>query len=189
MRIISGKYRGRRLNPPAGLPVRPTTDFARESLFNVLNNLVDFEGLRVLDLFAGTGSVSFEFLSRGAAEVTAIDANNRCIDFIRKSGDSFGIDNLRAVRTNAFVFLRQMKTRYDLIFADPPYDMEGIADLPRLIRESELLDVQGWFILEHSAGYDFREEKNYHSHRRYGSVNFSFFRDSEKREPDQYSSS
>jgi len=94
MRIVSGKYRGRRLQPPVNLPVRPTTDFAKEGLFNVLNNQVDFESLKVLDLFAGTGSIAFEFLSRGAIEVTAIDSNHRCIDFIKKTAETFGAGNI-----------------------------------------------------------------------------------------------
>ncbi|HPT32664.1 MAG TPA: RsmD family RNA methyltransferase, partial [Prolixibacteraceae bacterium] len=121
MRIVSGKYRGRRLQPPVNLPVRPTTDFAKEGLFNVLNNTLDYESLTVLDLFSGTGSIAFEFLSRGAVEVTAVDSNHRCIDFIKKTAADFGASNLKAVKSNSFVFLKHMVAKFDLVFADPPY--------------------------------------------------------------------
>lgn len=176
MRIVSGKFRGRKLTPPAGLPVRPTTDFAKEGLFNILNNLVDFEGLRVLDLFSGTGSITFEFLSRGAKEVTAIDASFRCVDYIRKTADSFGITNLRAVKADILSLLKRPSGRFDLIFADPPYDLEGLAGIPDLVMRSGLLADDGWFILEHGSRMDFSQHQNYDSHRHYGSVNFTFFR-------------
>jgi 16S rRNA (guanine966-N2)-methyltransferase len=176
MRIVSGKYRGRRIQPPVNLPVRPTTDFAKEGLFNVLNNLVDFESLKVLDLFTGTGSIAFEFLSRGAVEVTAIDANHRCIDFIKKTADSFGATNIKAVKSNSFVFIKHMVATYDMIFADPPYDLEGIEAIPDLIFSSNLLAEDGMLILEHSSDYKFEKHVNFDSHRQYGSVNFSFFK-------------
>jgi 16S rRNA (guanine966-N2)-methyltransferase len=176
MRIVSGKYRGRRLTPPANLPVRPTTDFAKEGLFNVLNNLVDFEALRVLDLFAGTGSISFEFISRGAVEVTAVDNNFRCTDFIRKTAAVFGADNLKVIKSNAFVVIKHAPGGYDLIFADPPYDLEGIDLIPGLIMEAGLLAPDGLLVLEHAARYDFSEHPHFDSARHYGSVNFSFFR-------------
>jgi 16S rRNA (guanine(966)-N(2))-methyltransferase RsmD len=176
MRIVSGKYRGRRLNPPVNLPVRPTTDFAKESLFNVLNNLVDFESLQVLDLFAGTGSISFEFLSRGAAGVTSVDASHRCIDFIRKTAEVFGDTKIKPVKTNAFVFIKHTITQYDLIFADPPYDMDGIDVLPATVLGSGLLGAEGIFILEHSARYKFDDHPGFWQKRNYGSVHFTFFR-------------
>ncbi len=176
MRIISGIYRGRRLVPPVNLPVRPTTDFAKEGLFNVLNNQVDFESLKVLDLFAGTGSIAFEFLSRGAIEVTAIDSNHRCIDFIKKTAEIFGAANMKAVKSNSFVFIKRMVSTYDLVFADPPYDLEGIEAIPDLIFASNLLAKEGMLILEHSSGYKFEKNKNFDSHRQYGSVNFSIFK-------------
>jgi 16S rRNA (guanine966-N2)-methyltransferase len=176
MRIISGIYRGRRLVPPVNLPVRPTTDFAKEGLFNVLNNMVDFESIKVLDLFTGTGSIAFEFLSRGAIEVTAVDANHRCIDFIKKTAETFCATNIKAVRSNSFVFIKHMVSVYDLIFADPPYDLEGIETLPELIFSSGLLAEYGMLILEHSAGYKFEKNSFFDSHRKYGSVNFSLFK-------------
>jgi 16S rRNA (guanine(966)-N(2))-methyltransferase RsmD len=175
MRVVSGKYRGRRLVPPSNLPVMPTTDFAKEGLFNVLTNLVDFESVRVLDLFTGTGSIAFEFLSRGAIEVMAVDSNQRCIDFIKKTAVSFGANNLKAVKSNSFVFIKHMTGSYDLIFADPPYDLEAIETIPDLILTSELLAEEGLLILEHSAKYNFGKHSNFASKRQYGSVNFSFF--------------
>ena len=175
MRIVSGIYRGRRLQPPANLPVRPTTDFAKEGLFNVLCNLVDFESLKVLDLFTGTGSIAFEFLSRGAIEVTAVDANYRCVDFIKKTAESFGANNIQAVKSNSFVFIKRMVTNYNLIFADPPYDLAGIESIPDLIFESNLLEAEGFFVLEHSARYRFEQHARFFQHRAYGSVNFTMF--------------
>lgn len=176
MRIISGKYRGRRLVPPVNLPVRPTTDFAKEGLFNVLNNMVDFESLKVLDLFSGTGSIAFEFLSRGAVEVTAIDSNHRCIEFIKKTAEIFGAENIKTVKSNSFVFIKRMVATYDLVFADPPYDLEGVEALPDLIFGSGLLADDGWFVLEHSSAYKYEKDPHFDSHRNYGSVNFSFFK-------------
>ena len=176
MRIVSGKYRGRRLQPPVNLPIRPTTDFAKEGLFNVLNNTIDFESIKVLDLFSGTGSIAFEFLSRGAIEVTAIDSNHRCIEFIKKTAESFGAENIKAVKSNSFVFIKHMNATYDLIFADPPYDLDGIEAIPDLIFESSLLTDDGMLILEHSSAYKFEKNQNFQMHRQYGSVNFSFFK-------------
>jgi 16S rRNA (guanine(966)-N(2))-methyltransferase RsmD len=176
MRIVSGIYKGRRLHPPVNLPVRPTTDFAKEGLFNVLNNDVDYESLRVLDLFTGTGSIAFEFLSRGVLEVTAVDSNHRCIEFIKTTAGAFGATNLRAVKSNCFVFIKRMVASYDLIFADPPYDLHDLAALPDLVLSSGLLADEGLFILEHAAGYSFADHMHFYSHRHYGSVNFSFFR-------------
>ena len=176
MRIVSGIYRGRRLQPPVNLPVRPTTDFAKEGLFNVLNNIVDFESVKVLDLFTGTGSIAFEFLSRGAIEVTAIDSNQRCIDFIKKTAEHFGATNIKAVKSNSFVFIKHFAFRYDLIFADPPYDLDGLEAIPDLIFSSSLLADGGMLVLEHSSAYKFEKNKHFDSHRQYGSVNFSFFR-------------
>ncbi len=176
MRIISGIYKGRKLQPPLNLPVRPTTDFAKEGLFNILNNSVDFESVKVLDLFAGTGSMSFEFLSRGAIEVTSIDSNHRCVEFIKKTAETFGAHNIKAVRSNSFVFIKHMIAGYDLIFADPPYDLEGIEAIPDLIFSSGLLNEEGLMILEHSSSYKFEKNPNFDSHKSYGSVNFSFFK-------------
>lgn len=175
MRIIAGTLRGRRLNPPANLPVRPTTDMARESLFNVLNNYVDFEECTVLDLFAGTGAISIEFISRGAKEVTAVDINAPCTDFIKQSASRLAIANLHVVRADVFDLLKRANRRFDIVFADPPYSHEGIATLPEMVFEKGLLADDGIFILEHPHEYGFTEHPHFWQHRAYGKVNFTFF--------------
>jgi len=178
MRIISGKFRGKQLHPPANIPVRPTTDFAKESLFNILNNLIDIEEARVLDIFTGTGSISFEFVSRGCTHATAVDTSHKCIAFIQRTAESMKLDNLKAVRADAFRFIQLPGPAYNLVFADPPYEMEKIDALPDVILNSPLLEENGWFVLEHSRNYDFSQHPMFSEHRNYGNVNFSFFRKS-----------
>lgn len=175
MRIIAGSLKGRRLNPPASLPVRPTTDMARESLFNILNNYVDYDECTVLDLFAGTGAMSLEFVSRGAKEVTAIDINVQCTDFIKQASQQFSVKNLHVVRSDAFDLIRRAYKRFDIIFADPPYAMTELPQLPDLIFERQLLNDEGIFILEHPREYQFEEHPHFWQHRKYGKVNFTFF--------------
>ncbi|NTW33160.1 MAG: methyltransferase domain-containing protein, partial [Bacteroidetes bacterium] len=155
--------------------VRPTTDFAKESLFNILNNRVDYEEISVLELFAGTGSISFEFASRGAKEITAIDVNNRCNEFIRRAAVTYNFPNIRTVRADVFAFLGFCKAKYNVIFADPPYDMKDIEKLPDLVMNNKLLLEDGIFILEHSKTHDFSKHPSFLEHRKYGKVNFSFF--------------
>lgn len=175
MRIIAGSLRGRRLNPPATLPVRPTTDIARESLFNILNNYVDYEDCAVMDLFAGTGAMSLEFVSRGAKEVTSIDINNQCTDFIKASAKQFGVNNIHVVRADVFDLIKRAYKKFDIIFADPPYALENLPQLPDLIFEHDLLTDDGIFILEHPRDYHFEEHPHFWQHRNYGKVNFTFF--------------
>ena len=175
MRIIAGNLRGRRLNPPANLPVRPTTDMARESLFNVLNNYVDFEECTVMDLFAGTGAISFEFISRGVHEVTAVDINAQCTDYIKKEASHLAIANLHVVRADVFDLLKRANRRFDIVFADPPYAHEGLSTLPDLIFDRGVLTDDGIFILEHPREYSFEEHPHFWQHRTYGKVNFTFF--------------
>ncbi len=175
MRIISGKYRGRQIHPPAGLKARPTTDFARESLFNILNNRLDFEDLRVLDLFAGTGSVGFEFASRGAAGVDMVELNFTHAGFIRKTARTFGMSNVRVIRSDVFRFIGQIKQRYDVVFADPPYNLENFTEVPAGILNANIFNEGGWFILEHSKSFQFDQLPGFVEHRKYGSVHFSFF--------------
>jgi 16S rRNA (guanine966-N2)-methyltransferase len=176
LRIISGKYKGRRLHPPASLPVRPTTDFAKEGLFNVLNRLVDYGEVKVADLFAGTGAISFEFCSRGAGKVIAVDIERRCVDFINSTAAEFGMTELKAIRSNVLVFLRRYIEKYDVVFADPPYEMTGIAGFPALVLGSGLLAGNGLFVMEHSDRYDFSNEPYFLETRNYGRVHFTFFR-------------
>jgi 16S rRNA (guanine(966)-N(2))-methyltransferase RsmD len=180
MRIVSGTLRGRRLQPPVNLPVRPTTDFAKESLFNVLNNLIDFEELKVLDLFAGTGSISFEFISRGAISVTSVDINHRCVEFIKKTAENLSIANLSVVRGNVMHYLEHSTIRSNMVFADPPYDLPAINKIPDLVLGSGILEPGGLLILEHGGGHDFTLHPSFLQHRHYGSVNFSFFRNTEE---------
>ena len=173
MRIISGKFKGRRINPPNNILARPTTDFAKEGLFNLLANRVDFEETDVLDLFAGTGSVSLEFISRACKSVTAVELNERHCAFIRKTCNDLKIDDLILIKSDVFRFKTQRK--YDLIFADPPYDFAKFAEMPDFIFENNLLNSNGLFVLEHSAKNNFSSHPNFTEHRRYGNVNFSFF--------------
>ena len=175
MRIIAGTLRGRRLNPPQGLPVRPTTDMARESLFNIFNNYVDYEDCRVMDLFAGTGAVSLEFVSRGAKEVTSVEINNQCTEFIKATAMQFGIRNLHVVRADVFDLLKRANRRFDIIFADPPYAIENLASLPDLVFEKQVLTNDGIFVLEHPREYSFEEHPHFWQHRAYCKVNFTFF--------------
>ncbi len=175
MRIIAGTLRGRRLNPPQNLPVRPTTDMARESLFNILNNYVDYEECAVMDLFAGTGAVSMEFVSRGAREVTSIDINVQCTDFIKQSAAQFGVKNLHVVRADVFDLLKRANRKFDIVFADPPYALEGLPTLPDIVFDREVLTDDGIFILEHPGEFSFEEHPHFWQHRSYGKVNFTFF--------------
>lgn len=176
MRIISGKFRGRQIHPPTKLPVRPTTDFAKESLFNILNNLVDFEQIEVLDLFAGTGNISYEFFSRGCLKVTSVEISHRCASFIRGNAENMKAETMNVVRADVFRFIQHAGRLYDIIFADPPYDMESIDTLPETILQNNLLKEDGIFILEHSRDYDFSSSPGFSDHRKYGNVNFTFFR-------------
>jgi 16S rRNA (guanine(966)-N(2))-methyltransferase RsmD len=178
MRIISGTYRGRKLHPPANLHLRPTTDFAKEALFNVLNNKVDYEQLRVLDLFAGTGSISYEFVSRGCKSVTALDKEPRCVGFIHSTALDLKMVSLYPVKANAMTFVKQSFDKWDLVFADPPYDLRELADLPELVLGGNILQHGGLFILEHPKKYDFSKIPGFDQHRNYGEVNFTFFRKS-----------
>ncbi|MBR1793359.1 MAG: 16S rRNA (guanine(966)-N(2))-methyltransferase RsmD [Bacteroidales bacterium] len=175
MRIIAGHLKGRRLNPPEGLPVRPTTDMARESLFNILNNYVDYEECSVMDLFAGTGAVSLEFISRGAKDVTSIEINSQCTDFIKASAQRLSVSNLHVVRTDVFDLIKRAYKKFDIIFADPPYSLSDLPKLPDLIFEKQLLTEDGIFILEHPRDFSFEEHPHFWQHRAYGKVNFSFF--------------
>lgn len=176
MRIISGTHKGRRINPPKNLPVRPTTDMAKEGLFNVLNNLIDFSELKVLDLFAGTGSVSLEFASREAISVTSVDLNFKCVEFIRKTAKELKMDNVLVHRADVFNYLKHKpKESYDLIFSDSPYDLDWIDKLPDLLFDRNWLKKNAWLIIEHPREIDFTRHKYFHQIRNYGKVHFSFF--------------
>ncbi len=175
MRIISGKCGGRIINPPKNLRARPTTDFAKENLFNVLGNMIDFEGITVLDLFAGTGSMSYEFASRGAASVTSVEINAVHYNFIRQTAKSFGLDNLHPVKANVFLYLKSCAKQYDVIFSDAPYDLEGSEQVINLVMENNLLKDGGILIFEHSKRMNDSDYPNFKQTRSYGSVQFSIF--------------
>jgi 16S rRNA (guanine(966)-N(2))-methyltransferase RsmD len=176
MRIVSGTLKGRRFSPPSNFKARPTTDYAKENLFNVLNNTFDFEEIKVLDLFSGTGSISFEFVSRGCTDVTSVELNFRHQQFIARMVHELNLqDKMRAIKSDAFRFAERTSDRYDIIFADPPFDLEKAAELPDLIIGRKLLKEDGVFILEHSDKINYSNHPNYVETRDYGKVNFSFF--------------
>jgi len=178
MRIVSGKYKGKRFDVPRSFKARPTTDFAKESLFNILmNNYVDFgEGLRALDLFSGTGSISLEFLSRGCSEVISIEKDFNHWQFLKRIQHDLGDHGWRPVHADVFKFVERLKDKFDIIFADPPYALKNLGDLPEIILSKDILSPGGVFILEHGKDYDFSSNTRFIEHRSYGSVNFSFFR-------------
>lgn len=175
MRIISGKYGGRRLSPPKNITARPTTDFAKESLFNLLQNRMDFEGVEMLDLFAGTGGIGLEFISRGAREVTAVELAHTQQNFIIQTCKQLGIRNLQVVRGDVFKFLNTCRIKYDFIYADPPYALEQLSTLPDSILSREILKEGGWLVVEHGKDTDFSLHPRHVETRKYGSVHFSFF--------------
>jgi 16S rRNA (guanine(966)-N(2))-methyltransferase RsmD len=176
LRIIGGKYRGRKIEPPAGLKARPTTDFARESLFNILNNRIDFEDVTVLDLFSGTGSISFEFASRGAREVHLVEQDMKHFAGIKRIIRDIGFDNIRAIHIDMKAYLRTCSVKYDVVFADPPYELPWLKDIPDLVAGSGILKEDGFLVLEHPRSMRFSDHTLFFEHRNYGSVNFSFFR-------------
>lgn len=175
MRIISGSHKSRQIRAPKNLPVRPTTDMAKEALFNILVNHFDLDDVTVLDLFAGTGNITYEFASRGALGVTSIDTELRCVDFIRTTANNLGFEAVLAFRSDAFRFLQNSNNKYDIIFCDPPYEMEGVEVIPKLVIEKKLLKEGGWLIVEHSKRQDLSNLQGFLQKRTYGSVNFSIF--------------
>ncbi len=174
MRIIGGTHKGRIIKVPAGLPVRPTTDFAKEGLFNILGNRINFDETSVLDLFSGTGHISLEFASRGSGLITAVDQNFKCVGFLRSASTALQF-NIHAVKADVFEFLKQCGQTFDLIFADPPYDLVNIAEIHRLVTERALLKSGGLLIIEHGPRTNLETLQGFIQRRKYGNVNFSFF--------------
>ncbi|MGZ2369754.1 RsmD family RNA methyltransferase [Ancylomarina sp. YFZ004] len=176
MRIISGSHKSRRISPDKSFKARPTTDFAKENLFNVLNNTIDFEDLNVLDLFSGTGSISYEFASRGAEQVISVELNFKHCAFIKKTINDLGFKQIHALRADSFKYLKGCNKKFDLIFADPPFELDTIDTIPDAILKQNILNEDGIVIVEHSSRNDFSQHPLFHDMRSYGSVNFSFFK-------------
>jgi 16S rRNA (guanine966-N2)-methyltransferase len=174
LRIIGGKYKGRPF-ASKDYNARPTTDFARESLFNILNNYFFFEQVKVLDLFSGTGGISLEFASRGCDAIELVENDYKNYSLICDELKNLGIKNIKPIKADAFKFLNSCKSKYDIIFADPPYDMKNIETLPDLVFNKLLLNPEGWFVLEHSKYFHFKEHSHFKEERKYGAVHFSIF--------------
>ncbi|MFT3739631.1 MAG: RsmD family RNA methyltransferase [Breznakibacter sp.] len=176
MRIIGGEFKGRRFSPPSGLKARPTTDYAKESLFNILNNRLDFGQTKVLDLFAGTGSISLEFVSRGCNQVTCVEMLGLHYTFINKCIGELGLKSyITPIKGDVFRFISKCTDSFDLIFSDAPYDLKNGDTLPDLIFTTSVLKSDGIYIMEHSDKKDFSRHPNFREVRKYGKVNFSFF--------------
>ncbi len=175
MRIISGKYKGKRIMAPTNLPVRPTTDMAKESLFNILNHEMEMDGAKCLDLFAGTGNISFELASRGAAHITSVDMHAGCVTFIRSTAAALNDQSIHTFRQEVLRFLEKTNERYDLIFADPPYDKDLEVQVVEIVNRRALLNENGVMVIEHSARTVLESLPGFVQHRKYSNVNFSMF--------------
>jgi len=176
MRIITGKYKGRHFDIPRSFKARPTTDFAKENIFNVLTGYIDFEGATALDLFSGTGSISLELASRGCAHVISVEADRDHHRFIQQCIQKLQDPAVTAIRGDVFRFVKSCKQQFDFIFADPPYALAELKTIPALIFEKNLLKEDGVFVFEHGKNDSFTDHPNFVEHRAYGSVNFSIFR-------------
>ena len=176
MRIIGGEWGGRRISPPSNMPnTRPTTDIAKEGLFNVIENNLDLEQCETLDLFGGTGCISYELASRGARALTIVEKDNAMFEFIKKTSATLGMQNTRLVKMDVFRFMETCSEKFDFIFAGPPYALTQIDELPRLVFRRGLLKEGGWFVLEHTPRNDYKMFEGYRTERKYGTTIFSIF--------------
>ena len=175
MRIIRGSHKGKKIVAPNNLQVRPTTDFAKESLFNILENYFHLDTVTVWDLFAGTGNISYEFAARGAEKVIAVDVLDICVNFINKTAQNLSFNQLTALKMNAITFLERNNQAVNIIFADPPYDWDKYDRIPELIFEKKLLLPNGFLVIEHDINVDFQSHPKFYQLRTYGKVNFSIF--------------
>lgn len=175
MRIIAGRFKGKRITPPKEITARPTTDFAKEALFNILQHSIALEGIRVLDLFAGAGGISLEFISRGAEEVVSVEQDRALYSHLQRTAQQLDLSNWQLVRGDVFAYLRTGRGPFDLIFADPPFHLEATAELPRLIREAGLLAPDGLLIVEHYKQLDLGRDSWFDVCRKYSNIHFSFF--------------
>ncbi len=176
MRVITGKYKGRHFDVPRSFKARPTTDFAKENIFNVMNGYIDFEGCKALDLFAGTGSITLELLSRGAQTVVSVEMDRDHFNFIRQCLAKLNEENCALIKGDVFRFLKSCKQQFDFIFADPPYALPNLETIPDLIIDNNLLAEDGILVFEHGKSNDFKNHPRFVEHRCYGSVNFSIFK-------------
>lgn len=182
MRIIAGEHGGRRFNPPSKMPyTRPTTDVAKEGLFNILQNNLDFEDLKTLDLFGGTGSISYELASRGVQDLTIVEKDTQMYEFIKKTSESLHLKNFKIIKSDVFRFIENCTEKFDFIFAGPPYALANIDDLPKLIFGKQLLNKGGWFVLEHTPKNDYKTFPFYKTERNYGTTVFSIFAETDER--------
>ncbi|MEZ5010094.1 MAG: RsmD family RNA methyltransferase [Chitinophagales bacterium] len=175
MRIVGGDNKGFRFQPPRNIPARPTTDFAKEGLFNILNNQFYFDEISFLDLFAGTGSISYEMFSRGCRDITSVELSSKMIKFIKEVSNSLNIDNHRIIQDDVFKYLDKAYKSFDVIFAGPPYPLENIDDLPDAVMKSNILNKDGWFILETSQMHNYKDHPNLHRLKNYGQTHFWIF--------------
>ncbi len=175
MRIIGGRWSGRKFHPPANIPTRPTTDFAKEAMFNMLDTYYNFDNIKYLDLFGGTGSLSFEFASRGCKDITTVERFPKCTQFMNKTIKELGIEGMKVLQMDVFVYIEQCRTKYDVIYAGPPYALETLDTLPDLIFEKEMVEGQGWFILEHNPNHTFESHPHFWKKKNYGNTKLSFF--------------
>ena len=176
MRIIGGKLKGLRLNPPKNLPVRPTTDLAKEALFNILQNQIEFDNITVLDLFSGTGNIAMEFASRGAEKVTGVDRSIQCVHYLKDASRQHGLTQIEAFKADVFKYLDMETEQYDLIFADPPYDLNKIPEIPKIVFDKKLLKPDGMLIVEHQSMQNLSNHPAFTEQRKYGHSSFSFFK-------------
>jgi len=175
IRIIGGNNKGRRIKAPNNLPVRPTTDFAKEALFNILNNYFDFEEVKVLDLYCGTGNISYEFASRGTLSITSVDSNYHCTEFVKKTAHEMPFEQIQVYKADVLNFLKKHSSKYDIIFADPPFDYTDTDKISPLVFEKDLLKENGLLIIEHGERADYSTQPYFKEKRKYGKINFSMF--------------
>jgi 16S rRNA (guanine966-N2)-methyltransferase len=176
MRIIGGEHGGRKFNPPNNMPyTRPTTDIAKEGLFNVLQHQLDFDNIKSLDLFGGTGSISYELASRGVTDLTIVEKDAAMYEFIKKTASTLRLENFKVIKMDVFKFMLSCTDQFDFIFAGPPYALTAIDDLPKIVYEKKLLAPNGWFVLEHTPRNDYKNFPLYKTERNYGTTVFSTF--------------
>ena len=178
MRIVSGIYKGRRFNPSGLKYTRPTTDFAREGLFNILNSQLEFDELKALDLFSGSGAVAFEFVSRGAAQVISVERDVSCVKFIYQVKEELNMENFDIIKADVLKYIKKTSLKFDIIFADPPYDFAGHDIVIETVLEKQLISENGMLIVEHDKHNDFSAHEKFSSQRKFGNVHFSFFSNS-----------